>query len=97
MTTIRVTVAGASGRMGRALIRAVADTNDMRLAFALERPGHRDLGTDAGLLAGTGSAGVVLTDDPLAALAASDAVLDFTAPARSVALADLAAQARSCM
>ncbi|MCH8859528.1 MAG: 4-hydroxy-tetrahydrodipicolinate reductase, partial [Proteobacteria bacterium] len=46
------------------------------------------------MLAGLGAANVALTDDPLAALAKADAVLDFTTPAASVALADLAAQAR---
>jgi len=92
--TIRVTVAGASGRMGRALIRAVSETPDMRVAFALERPDHPAIGKDAGELAGLGTAGVRVTDDALAAAAESDAVLDFTAPAASVAMADLAAQAR---
>ena len=92
--TIRVTVAGASGRMGRTLIRAVSEAADMRLAAALESPGHPDLGKDSGVLAGLGDNGVALSDDSLAALAASDALLDFTTPAASVALADLAAQAR---
>jgi 4-hydroxy-tetrahydrodipicolinate reductase len=92
--TIRVTVAGASGRMGRALVRALAESDGMRLAFALERAGHGDLGRDAGELAGLPRNGVTLTDDVLAALSKSDAVLDFTAPAASVATADLAAQAR---
>jgi 4-hydroxy-tetrahydrodipicolinate reductase len=94
MTAIRIAIAGASGRMGRTLIRAVADAADMTLAFALERAGHPDLGNDAGTLAGLGVRNVPLTDDSLAALAKSDAVLDFTSPAASVALADLAAQAR---
>ncbi|MEY4880536.1 MAG: hypothetical protein RJB62_2005 [Pseudomonadota bacterium] len=94
MSMIRVTVAGASGRMGRALICAVAESQDMRLAFALEHSGKPELGQDAGLLAGISEANVVLTDDPLAALANSDAVLDFTTPAATLALADLAAQAR---
>ena len=94
MNELRVTVAGASGRMGRTLIRAVAEANDMRLAFALERAGHAELGRDAGVLAGLPEAGVKLTEDPLAALAGSDAVLDFTAPAGTVTLAELAAQAR---
>ncbi len=80
--------------MGRALIRALAETADMRLAFALERTGHPDLGADAGVLAGLPACDVALSDDPLAALAKSDAVLDFTAPASSVAVAELAAQAR---
>ena len=94
MGPIRVTVAGASGRMGHALIRALAETSDLRLAFALERPGHSEVGKDAGVLAGLPPAGIAVTDDPLTALAASDAVLDFTAPAASVLLAELAAQAR---
>jgi 4-hydroxy-tetrahydrodipicolinate reductase len=92
--TIRVTVAGAAGRMGRVLIRAVHETADMRLAAALESPGHAALGEDASMLAGLPPAGVKVTDDALAALAASDALLDFTAPAAGVALAELSAQAR---
>jgi 4-hydroxy-tetrahydrodipicolinate reductase len=66
----------------------------MQLAFALERPGHADLGADAGVLAALPAADVPLTDDPLAARAASDVVLDFTSPQVSVALSELAAQAR---
>ncbi len=94
MTPIRVTVAGASGRMGRTLIRALGEAQDMQLAFALERPGQSELGKDAGALSGQPPNGILLTDDPLAALAASDAVLDFTSPAASVPLSELAAQAR---
>jgi len=94
MTAIRIAVAGASGRMGRTLIRALAEAEDMNLAFALERPGHAELGKDAGALAGLPATGIALSDDPLAALAASDAMLDFTAPSASVPLAELAAQAR---
>src|SRR5687768_1843542 len=94
MKTIRVTVAGASGRMGRTLIRALADSQDMQLAFALERPGHAELGRDAGTLAGLPPAGIPLTDDLVEAGAKSDAVLDFTTPSASVALSEIAAQAR---
>jgi len=94
MTVIRIAVAGASGRMGRTLIRALAEADDMQLAFALERPGHAELGKDAGALAGLPATGIALSDDPLVALAGSDAVLDFTAPAASVPLSELSAQAR---
>jgi 4-hydroxy-tetrahydrodipicolinate reductase len=94
MKTIRVTVAGASGRMGQTLIRAIAESQDMALAFALERAGHADLGRDAGTLAGLPPADIPLTDDLVAAAAKSDAVLDFTTPAASVALSEIAAQAR---
>src|SRR6185503_1218551 len=94
MKTIRVTVAGASGRMGRTLIRALQETQDMQLAFALERGGHEDLGRDAGTLAGLPAADIPLTDDLVTAASKSDAILDFTSPAASVALAEIAAQAR---
>jgi 4-hydroxy-tetrahydrodipicolinate reductase len=94
MKAIRVTVAGASGRMGRTLIRAIAESQDMQLAFALERSGHADLGRDAGTLAGLSAADIPLTDDLVGAAAKSDAVLDFTTPQASVALSEIAAQAR---
>jgi 4-hydroxy-tetrahydrodipicolinate reductase len=94
MRTIRVTVAGASGRMGRTLIRALAEAPDMQLAFALERSGHEDLGRDAGTLAGLAPANIPLADDLVTAASKSDAVLDFTTPAASVALSEIAAQAR---
>jgi 4-hydroxy-tetrahydrodipicolinate reductase len=92
--SLRVTVAGASGRMGRTLVRAIADAADMTLVGAIERDGHPDLGRDAGELAGLKSIGVAVSADSLAALAQSDAAIDFTQPEASVALADLAAQAR---
>jgi 4-hydroxy-tetrahydrodipicolinate reductase len=37
---IKVVVAGASGRMGKTLLEAVAGAPDMRLRAALERPGN---------------------------------------------------------
>lgn len=83
---IRIGVAGASGRMGRALVRAICEAEGAELGGATERPGAGDLGADAGVLAGIGETGVTLASD-LAAFAGCQAVLDFTAPAASVALA----------
>lgn len=87
-------VAGAAGRMGRALIRVVAETPGLRLAGAVERPGSEAVGQDAGLLAGLPALGVAVADDPLPLVAGADGILDFTGPASSVALSELAAQAR---
>ena len=39
MSEMRIVIAGAAGRMGRMLIQAVDQTDGMRLAGALERPG----------------------------------------------------------
>ena len=94
MTEMRLVVVGAAGRMGRMLVQAIAATDGCRLAGALERPDSVALGQDAGLLAGTGKSGVIITDDPLPVFAHADGVLDFSTPEASVANADLAAQAR---
>lgn len=88
---MRLVVAGAGGRMGRMLVGAVTATEGCRLAGAVERPGSEVIGGDAGLLAGTGALGVPVTDDLDAALAGADGVIDFTAPAPTLALAEAAA------
>ena len=94
MADMRLVVVGASGRMGRALIRAVGEAEGAALVGAIEREGSPDLGRDAGDLAGLDKLGVTLTSDPLEAFAHADGVLDFTTPAATVRFAELAAQAR---
>ena len=90
-----IVVMGVSGRMGGMLVREVAASPAVRLVAALERPGHDWLGRDVGEALGLGALGVAVSDDPLEAIAGAQAVLDFTAPAASLAMADLAAQARA--
>lgn len=94
MSDIRIVVAGAAGRMGQTLIRTITETGGCIVGGALEAPGHPDLGQDAGIVAGLKPLGVVLTDDPLPLLAKAEALVDFTVPKVSVALAALSAQAR---
>lgn len=89
-----VVIAGAGGRMGRALVKTIHATPGMKVHAALERPGSPLLGQDAGEMAGVGPIGVPLTSDPLAAFLKADAVIDFTSPASTVEMAALAAQAR---
>lgn len=93
MGTMRLVVVGAAGRMGRVLIRAVAETDGAVVSGAVERPGAAEIGADAGTLAGLAPLGVKVTDDAEAAFAAADGVLDFTIPAASVVFAELAARA----
>jgi 4-hydroxy-tetrahydrodipicolinate reductase len=94
MSDMKLVVVGAAGRMGRTLIRVIADTPGVVLSGAVERAGAAELGRDAGALAGLGPNGVTITDDPLPVLAAADGLLDFTVPAATVAFAEIAAQAR---
>lgn len=94
MSELKTVVVGAGGRMGRALIKAVHDAPALRLSAAVTHAGSDFLGQDAGLLAGVGPQGIPVTDDPLVAFAAADAVLDFTTPSATVLFAEYAAQAR---
>lgn len=90
---MRLVVVGAAGRMGLMLARTVAEAEGCTLAGALERPGSPALGQDMGALAACpAAAGVAVSDDARALFAAADGVLDFTAPAASVAFASLAAE-----
>lgn len=84
MSTLRIAVAGASGRMGRTLIEAVTKAEDMTLGAALEQPGSPFIGRDAGELVGAPS-GVIITDDFETALAGVDALIDFTRPEGTLA------------
>src|SRR5690554_3576193 len=94
MGDMGLVVVGAGGRMGQNLIRTIYEMEGVQLAGAVERSGSTALGRDAGELAGLGSLGVTITDNPLAAFAKADGVLDFTAPAASIDFAGYAAQAR---
>lgn len=94
MTEMRLTVVGAAGRMGGALIRALSQIDGVRLSAAVERPGSPAVGQDSGVLAGLQPNGVAVCDDALAAFAATDGVLDFTTPAATRHFSELAAQAR---
>ncbi len=94
MTDMRLVVVGAAGRMGRMLIKTIHDMPGATLSGAIEREGSIALGQDAGLLAGVGKTGIMITDDPLPVFAKAEGVLDFTTPAATVEFAGLAAQAR---
>ena len=93
MNEMRLVVTGASGRMGRMLVKAVHEADGCVLAGAVEQPGSIAVGEDAGLLAGIGRAVVPITDDAWSVIAEADGVLDFTAPAATVEFAKLAAHA----
>lgn len=92
---IGVVVTGVSGRMGQMLVTEIAKHPRMHLAGAIERAGHDWLGKDLGTAMGGAAMGVMVTDDPLDCFARAQAVIDFTAPAATVAFAELAAQARA--
>lgn len=79
MSTLKIAVAGASGRMGRMLIEAIQNADDMVLAGALDVPGSPGIGTDAAAFLGKPS-DVVIESDLAKGLANADILIDFTRP-----------------
>ena len=77
---MRLVIAGAGGRMGRALIEAVLRSPDLELAGALEAPGSPLIGRDAGEFAGR-PGGVRISSG----FSAGDCLIDFTRPEGALA------------
>jgi len=77
--TVRIAIAGASGRMGQTLIEATLGEADLALSAAFDVPGSPLLGRDPGERLGRAT-GIVVSDDPAKALADADVLIDFTRP-----------------
>lgn len=80
----KITVLGATGRMGQAIIHAIAQIDGAALYSALEREGADAIGKDARALTGLEPSGVLITSNVDEALDGSDAIIDFTAPQVSI-------------
>jgi len=85
----RIAVVGAGGRMGRSLIQAVSESEGLSLGAATERTGSPLLGRDAGEQAGIETLGVALVEDLQSVLDRFDVLIDFTAPAATLAHLDI--------
>ena len=94
MSDMRLIVAGAGGRMGRALIKAIAETPGLALAGAAEGEGSLFIGQDSGMLAGLPPNRINVVSEVRPLTLAADAIIDFTVPAATVALAALAAETK---
>ncbi len=77
---IRIGVAGAQGRMGRAVTRLIESRDDVEIAALFDRAENAGQAVDGRTL--------IAVD---AAMTASDVIIDFTTPAASVALASASA------
>ncbi|MFA7668272.1 MAG: 4-hydroxy-tetrahydrodipicolinate reductase [Burkholderiaceae bacterium] len=80
---MRIAIAGADGRMGRMLIEAVLNSEDLTLAVALNQAESPSIGQDAGAFLGV-ETGIKITDN-LAGLADADCLIDFTRPEATLA------------
>ena len=80
---IKIAIHGAAGRMGKRLVALAAQDANFHVAAAIESRQHPALGSDAGVLAGVGSIGVILhdkLDSPV------DVVIDFSVPSAAMGI-----------
>lgn len=84
MSALQIAVHGACGRLGRRIVQGIAADAELNLAAAIDSPEHPHQGADAGELAGIGKLGVAVgTTLPERV----DAVIDFSTPEGSLAIA----------
>lgn len=89
--TTRIAIAGAAGRMGKALIEATYKNHETTLAAAIVRPSSSLLGADAGEFGGVGKLDVKIIGDLAAALNEFDVLIDFSSPTATLANVKLCA------
>jgi len=87
---IRVGIAGAAGRMGKSLIAACQESDEVTLAAALEHSDSAVLGQDAGEIAGLSRVGVPIRSDLVAICDSIDVLIDFTRPESTLGHVSLA-------
>jgi 4-hydroxy-tetrahydrodipicolinate reductase len=79
MSKVKVVIAGCTGRMGRALLEGVLQSDDLLLHAALAHQGSAHLGKDAGELVGS-ACGIKIGAALENALKGADVLIDFTRP-----------------
>jgi len=78
---IRAVIVGASGRMGRSMIRLLPEFQSLKLSAAIVGAGSLALGRDAGELAGRTPVDVFVSSDLKRVLPGANLVIDFSHPA----------------
>lgn len=82
---VRIAVTGAAGRMGKTLVEAISLNPNAELTAAIEWSESPAVGSDSGVLAGLGENGVTIVASINEVVDSFDVLIDFTAPAATVA------------
>lgn len=77
---IKLTVCGATGRMGSRIIALSKDYPDIKIVGAIEAKNNPKLGLDTGVVAGIGELGVNIIDDLEKIISDTEIVVNFTNP-----------------
>ena len=75
---LKLAVTGAAGRMGRRIVALAHESDDFQIVAAMEAKGHSLLGRDVGEIAGVGTIGTIITEEPQST---PEVIIDFSVPA----------------
>jgi 4-hydroxy-tetrahydrodipicolinate reductase len=89
---MKIAVSGAAGRMGKRILALAHENPQCTISGAMEFAQSPFMGMDAGEIAGIGHIGISITSDVQEVLKNCDLLIDFSAPAASVAHVEAAAE-----
>ena len=92
MQTLKISIPGGNGRMGRTLLNQILSTKNLVIGNSSCLPGEKEKGMDLGILAGKDKINKFLTDDAYAIFLDTDVIIDFTVPEASLNHAELASE-----
>ena len=92
--SLRIALIGATGRMGRVLVKLIHAHDRCCVHGGLVSAGSAHLGEDLGILCGLGEIGAKAVCEAEKLIVDAHAIIDFSTPAASVFASELAAQAR---
>jgi 4-hydroxy-tetrahydrodipicolinate reductase len=91
VTSLAIGISGCAGRMGQMLVVEASSAAGCRVVAGAEAKGHPAVGRDLGELAGIGTIGVAVSDDPAIVFRVADVVIDFSTPVAAMGSARSAA------
>lgn len=94
MSTTKIAIHGAAGRMGRRLIALGTEDEQLEVVAALDSASGPFAGQDAGELAGVGNIGVAVGSELPSGV---DVLIDFSVPEAAVAIAERCAEAGTAL
>ena len=77
---MKVIISGAGGLMGKLLLKAVIEEEDMTLAGAVEKKSHPFVNRDVGEITGSAKSNILLTDDLQKVISAGNILVEFSSP-----------------
>ncbi len=94
MSSVKICLVGAAGRMGLEIVRAASSLKTAEIIGAVEPSQSSAIGKDVGELAGVGTIGTSICDDLAASAAKCDVIVDLSLPIATESVLNAALKAK---